>query len=382
MNSLRDSGAWTRNRRIAFATLAAAGVAWAVFGTSTPATSAEAKAAPPAQALLLVPADLVTVDTGPVAQGIKVTGTLEPRNRTAVNARINAVVNEVLVREGETVRKGQVLVRQDSADVQAQLRQAEAQLESAKIELRLSEAYQKRKETLNKQQYLSDVELATAQGETEVRRGNVQVREAAVAITRKAVADATVTAPIGGMVAERHVEPGTNVMSGQAMLTLVDLTELELAASIPARDISQVRVGNEVSFTVDGHANRAFRGKVVRINPMANGNARTITLYARVPNADGALRGGMFASGRVVTVTAGQQALRIPGGAVRRIDNREQVWVVRAGKLALQPVTLGARDTGTGLVEVRQGLAAGEQVILTDIGARTPGMPVSVSATR
>lgn len=349
------------------------------FNNDAPAAVAtQAQAAQ--TSLLLVPADIVSVDNGGIAQGIRVTGTLEPLDRSTLNARVNAVVDSVPVREGEQVRQGQVLARQNAADLTAQLQQAEAQLSSAETELKLVEAYEVRKKELHAQKYLSDVDWAAAQGETELRRATLKLRQAGLAMARKALADATVTAPFDGIVTTRHVEPGSNVMVGQALLTLVDLSVLELAADIPARDINQVRIGSDVRFSVDGQPGRQFRGKVVRINPMTNGGSRTLTVYARVDNRDGTLKGGMFASGQVVRENTGK-ALRIPVGSVRRIDNREQVWVIRDNKLALQPVTLGLRDGSSGLVEVREGLAAGEQVILTDIGARSAGMPVSVAVT-
>lgn len=358
-------------------------VAVIVLNSTPTANSAEAKTGAAEPALLLVAADLVTVDTGSVAQGIRVTGTLEPLNRTTVNAQLSAVVDSVLVREGESVRKGQVLMRQNSADVAAQLQRAEAQLASARVELRLMEEYEAKKAALYEKKYLSEFDWSTAKGDTELKRSLVKIQEANVAIARKAVDDTAILAPIGGIVAERYVQPGSNVMPGQALMSLVDLSQLELAADIPARDINQIHVGGDVTFTVDGQPNRTFHGKVVRINPMANGGARTITLYARVDNRDGVLKGGMFANGRVVTGNAARgKVLRIPAGAVRDIDGKRQVWVIRDNKLALQPVTLGIRDSGTGLIEVKQGLAAGERVILTNIGQRTTGMPVSVADAR
>lgn len=344
------------------------------------ADDAAATAAP--QPLLLVPADLITATAGDIAGGVKVTGTLEPLNRTSINARVGGVLLTVPVREGERVAAGQLLVRQDPSDAQAQLAQAEAQLASAETDLKLVEALEKKKTELYQKNYLSEVDWAAAKGETDVKRANLRVQQANVAIARRALDDTTMTAPIAGIVAERFAEPGTRVAPGQTLLTLVDLSELELAAAIPARDVPQVKVGSDVLFTVDGLSTREFRGKIVRINPMATSGSRTITVYARVGNRDGALRGGMFASGRIAAGKAQRNVVRIPAGAVRHLDGQEQVWVVRDDKLALQTVTTGVQDTGSGLVEIKQGLAAGERVVLTDIGNRTPGMPVTVSDPR
>lgn len=345
-------------------------------------TAAPGAQATTAQPLLLVPADVVTVTAGTIGSGVKVTGTLQPLNRTSVNARVGGVMLDVPVREGERVRKDQLIARQDPADAQAQVTQAEAQLAAAKTSLQLTEALEKKKTDLYEKKYLSEVDWAAAKGDTELKRADVHVQEAALAIARRALADTEVKAPLAGIVAERLVQPGTRVAPGQALLTLVDLAELELAADIPARDVPQVKVGNEVVFSVDGLGNREFHGHVVRINPMATSGARTIAVYARVANGDGALRGGMFASGHVAAGNARNNVLTLPAGALRRLDNRDQVWVLRDGKLALQPVTTGARDTGTGLVEIRAGLTAGERVVLTDIGNRAPGMPVIVADPR
>lgn len=371
----------TWQRRTASIT-ALAGIVWALtYMTANAVSTASEPVA--AQPLLLVPADIVTVDTGSVAQGVKITGTLEPMNRTTVHARVNAVIDAVLVREGERVKQGQVLARQNSADVTAQLRQAEAQYVSASVELQLTEALEKRKGELFAKKYLSDADWAAAQGDTEVSRSNLKVRDAQVAMARRAAAETLITAPISGIVAERHVEPGSNLMPGQIVVTLVNLDELELAAAIPARDIPQVRIDSDVAFSVDGYPGETFHGKVTRINPMANGGARTITVYARVDNRDGRLRGGMFASGRLLTQkSASNTAVRIPANAVRHIDGKDQVWAIRDNKLALQEVTLGVRDSGNSLVEVRSGLAAGERIVLTDIGHRTDGMPVTVADAR
>lgn len=373
------------NKRVRIGIAAAGALIVALFllrgGDGSDAALPDA-AATANQPLLLVPADVVTVSEGSVSGGIRVTGTLDPVQRTSVNARVGGVINSVPVRAGETVRRGQLLVQQDTSDLRAQLAQAEAQLHSADVELKLVEAYEKRKKELYEKKYLSEVDWATAQGETEFRRATKQVQEAAVDMARKALADASVTAPIAGIVAERHVEPGTRVSPGQTLVTLVNLSELELAAAIPARDVPQVKVGSEVRFTVDGLGEREFRGRIARVNPMATSGSRTITVYARVANPDGALRGGMFASGRIAAGAARKNALRIPAAAVRQVTGSDHVWLIRDGKLALQPVTLGIQDGGTGLVEVKQGVLAGEQVVLAQIGLRTPGTPVTVADPR
>jgi membrane fusion protein (multidrug efflux system) len=349
-----------------------------VLARATGAASAET-ALPVAQRLSLSPADLVTVQQGAAIRLVPVTGALEPLRRATVNARVGEVVEQVLVREGDSVKKGQVILRQNTDDLDAQLMQAQASLASAQVERRLAEMLEQKKTDLYHRNYLSRIDWETARSETEVKRALVKVQEARFAIAKKARAGATLTAPMAGIVAERTVQPGTQVLPGQPLMTIVDSSELELTASIPARDAPLIKVGGTVAFAVDGYAGREFQGRIVRINPLAGGDSRTLAVYALVDNGPGLLRGGMFAKGSVAVATGDRDTLRIPYAAVRRVDNRDQVFVVRGHELVLQPIVSCCRDAGTGLVEVT-GLAAGEQVVLTPLGDRVSGIPVTISS--
>lgn len=339
---------------------------------------AETQAA--AGVIRLSTADVVAVREGGVQPVIAVTGSLEPLLSSIVNARVPAVVDAVLVREGETVRAGQTLVRQNTDDLTAQLRQAEAALAAARVELQLTEGLEKRKKELYAKQYISEIDFAAAQGETEVRHTQVNVQEANVAIARKAVADAQVHAPIGGLVAQRHVEPGTKPMPGQPLVTLVDLSELELQAAVPARDVPRIATGAQVRFTVDGFGEREFEGRIVRINPVADA-ARNVRIYARVANADLVLRGGMFAKGQIrLPVDDTEGALHLPLAAVRSGDGQSWVWVVRKDRLKRVDVNVEARDEGNSTVQVTGGLEAGEPVVMTELANPADGTPVALDA--
>ncbi len=334
------------------------------------------------QPVLLLPADIVQVSSGSIAGGVSITGTLQPLQQTSVNARVGGVIDEVLVRAGDNVRSGQVLIRQNTADLKAQLAQTEASLHSAEVEMKLSKAYQDRKKELYEKKYLSEVDWAAAQADTEARIAAFRVQQAALDIAKKSLADATLTAPLASVVATRNVEPGARVMPGQSLITLVNLSEMELAAEVPAREVPKIKIGDTVIFNVDGLSNREFRGHIVRINPVASTGSRTITIYVRIKNADGALRGGMFASGYIAAGGNRDNVLRIPAMAVQNKDSIDRVWLVRDGKLVLQPVTLGARDITSGLVEVKQGLAINEHVVLAKLGERKPGAPVTIEPVR
>lgn len=359
--------------------LLAATLLAACSGPSGPGPAAAGTDAPTA-VLRLAPADLVAVRRGGVQPLIAVTGTLQPLVISTVNARVPAVVDMVLVREGQAVNQGHPLVRQNTDDLHAQLRQAEAALAAARVELQLTEALEKKKAELYEKKYISEIDFSAAQGETEVRRSTVNVQEANVAIARKAATDTVLRAPINGIVAQRHVDPGTQVMPGQPLITLVDLSELELEAAVAARDVPKILIGGEVKFTVDGFGTREFTGIIVRINPVAD-QARNVRIYAGVANADRALRGGMFAKGKIrLPENGGEDSLRLPLAALHLDGGQHWVWVVRDNRLQRVDVSVQARDEGASVVQVAGALAPDETVVMTDIGAVKAGTSITIDA--
>lgn len=370
---------WSRGIATGLGLLLLSELSLGLYGCASDSEAVPTSTSAAPAALLLSPADLVPVQAanGSGSGAIQLTGTLQPYNQAAVNARVQAEVAEVLVREGEGVKRGQVLVRQDTTDVVARLRQAEAQLAQAKVEARLAELQARKNEELFKKHYLSEIDFAAITGQAEAKQAQVRVAEAQLAMASKAMHDVVLTAPISGVVAERLAQPGQAVAPTTRLLTLVDLSEMELAATVPARDVARVKVGEPVSFRIEGYGERSFQGRVHRINPVTAPGSRSLTVYVRLPNPSQELRGGMFAKGQLGAGGTTAQ-LTIPAAAVRQQDGKSVVYLVREGALAQQAVTVGAPD-GEGRVVVQAGLTQGDQLVLTELANRKPGTPVQIS---
>ena len=146
------------------------------------------------------------------------------------------------------------------------------------------------------------------------------------------------------------------------VIHIVDLNRMELEAPVPVSDIPSVKVGQEIAFKVDGFAERSFKGKVERINPAAEAGSRSISIFVTLPNHDGALKGGMFANG---TLAAASRASvnAVPLAAVINEGGQSFVFAVNNGKVERKPITPGSQSVELGLVEVRDGLVAGTQVV-------------------
>jgi RND family efflux transporter MFP subunit len=149
---------------------------------------------------------------------------------------------------------------------------------------------------------------------------------------------------------------------------------MEIEAPAPASEIPAVRVGQPVSFRVDGFADRAFEGRVERINPMTEQNSRSITLYISVANRDGVLRGGMFAKGQIVLDTTAPAAV-IPATAVRDEAGQTYVFTIEDGKIAKRAVKVGVTEPQQGLIEVKSGLESGLQVVSARVSGLKAGAP-------
>lgn len=345
-------------------------LAWLVPGLLTVALAGcggskdEAVAVAEAPAVLeLAPVDVATVTRMRMSGGLPVSGLLRPLRQTTVQARVPAEVGAVLVREGERVAPGQVLVRLGTQDLEARLRQAEAQLAAAQVDARLARALAERNKELYDKKYFSEIDYARSVGEAEAREATVRAQQALVAIARKAMQDAEVRAPQGGIIARRYIEPGSSVGMDARLIEIVDLSEMELEVPVPAAEIAGVKVGQRLAFTVTGFGERRFEGVVARINPVADSGTRAISVYVRVPNPKLELKGGMYARGEIRAGSDGE-ALALPLDALHETAGKAWVLVLAGGKLEQREVELAGRDERRNQLFLASGVQAGDTVVV------------------
>ena len=303
-------------------------------GGAEPAAAAAAVDSGAAAALVLGPQDVATAREGDVGASLTVSGPLEPKERVTLRAQVAGTVTDLRVDRGTPVTRGQRLARIQAAGVQSQAAAARAQAASS----------------------------SEAAGFT------------------------VITAPLTGVVSARQVETGEAVRVGDELLTVVNSRTLELAGQVGVADAGRVRVGQAVTFTLDAFPNEEFRGRVARVDPVADPGTRQVGVYVELANAGGRIVGGQFARGRIAT--GGAQPVRgvlIPATAVQGAGadaTRGSVLVVDGGRLVRRAVTLGARDESTGLVVALSGVRAGEQVVVVPSADVKEGTPVTIAADR
>jgi RND family efflux transporter MFP subunit len=373
----------TRTKRIV-ALLGAVGIALvasAVMYTGHADSKAKPGAAAPA-AIELAPTDLVAAERRALRRAVPLTGSLQARNQTVVKAKVAGEIRDLLVREGEPVKAGQIVARIDATDAESRVAEKLADLEAARAQAELAEKNRANQEKLLKQGFISQNAYDSTLSNVLVAEARQRAAGAQLSVAKKALEDTVVRAPIAGVVAQRLAQPGERVAVDGKILSLVDLAELEVEAAVPAGDIPAIRVGQEVSFAVEGFEGREFKGRVDRIAPAAMAGSRSIMVYAVLPNRDGALRAGMFAKG-AVTLEKRTEAWVLPLAAIHEGPDGAFVYRLSEGTLSRVPVRLGLRDEAGGTVEIVGGIDGPTQVVKASLGALREGVPVRVTgATR
>ncbi len=349
-------------------------------GASTPAPATPAASAP-APSAEFTPEDLMTVQPVTLERQIPLTGTLRAVHQTLVRAKVAGELVSLAVREGEAVRAGQVIARIDPSDFEARVREREAQARSAETQLEQSRRTLENNRQLLARGFISQNAFDNAQSGADVALASRDAAQAQLAQARKALADTAVVAPMGGIVAERFVQPGEKVSPDNRLVSIVDLSRMEIEAPVPAADIAAVRIGQQVSLAVEG-VDGKITGKVLRINPGTSAGTRSVPIYIGIESTDARIRVGLFARGELrVGALAG--VLGVPAVAVREAGGRTFVYAVADGLLVVRDVTTGMRSQtadGRTMIEIRSGLAAGDRIVAVNLGTLRPGARVTVAA--
>jgi RND family efflux transporter MFP subunit len=190
------------------------------------------------------------------------------------------------------------------------------------------------------------------------------------------MSDATVVAPISGVVADRPVNAGDVVAPGTALYTIVDPSSIQLEASVPSESLSLVRVGAEVVFEVRGYPDQTFTGKVERISPTADPTTRQVPIWVTVDNRSGRLVAGLFADGRVTQ--ASHKGLIVPLSVITDAETQPSVLRIRDGKVEKVTVRLGLIDVQNERAEIAEGLSEGDLLLTGVAQGVTPGTQVKV----
>jgi RND family efflux transporter MFP subunit len=321
----------------------------------------------------LAASDVVKAELRELAQGLPISGTLKAVNSAAVKARAAGELQGLTVREGDAVKAGQVLARVEATEYAARMAQAQQQADSARSQIEIAQRQWDNNKALVDQGFISKTALDTSLNNLNAAQANHKAALAAVDMARKTLDDTVLRAPISGIVAQRLAQPGERVGIDTRVIEIVDLSRLELEATLSAADSVDVRVGQQAALQIEG-SGKAVPARVVRINPSAQAGSRSVLAYLAIDDATG-LRQGLFAQGTLGTGKV--SALAVPLAAVRTDKPAPYVQVVENNQVAHKTVEPGARgDAGTETMVAVKGVAPGATVIKGSVGTLREGTAV------
>jgi membrane fusion protein (multidrug efflux system) len=342
------------------------------------AQAAPVKADAAAPVLEFLPSDLLTITPRDLRQTLAASGSLRAYNQASVKARVAGEVREVLVREGETVTAGQVLVRMDEADYRARVAQAEGALLAARGQLDIAAKARENNRALLDRGFISKNAYDTASSQYDIAQANLNAAQGGLDVSRKALGDTVIRAPIAGVVASRSVQPGEKVSADNKLLDVVDLARMEMEVAVPTSDIIGIAPGQEVTVKFDGLP-QPLPATVVRINPATQAGSRSIIAYLQLDNPQNRLRAGMFGEARL-TLAKKTGVLAAPASALQGNRDSAYVYAVEQDKLVRRQVQTGmtGSDGEATLVEITGGLESGARIVRSNLGNLPAGATVKV----
>ena len=311
---------------------------------------------------------------------VEFSGPLVSPSTAIVRAKSAGTLLALNVGEGSRVVAGQALGRVDLAELSSRVAERSANVESARATLAQAERTHASNERLAAQQFISPIALDNSRAAVETARASFNAVSAAADTAKVGLRDASLVAPIAGIVAKRHVVPGEKLSAEQQVLTIVDLAKLELAGTVGTHEVSRLSPGMPVQVQVEGMA-QEVSGRIARIAPAAEPGTRSIGVTIELPNPKEILRAGQYALARVA-LPDDNDRLTLPMSAVGNTAGQDHVWVIEGGLLARRAVTLGRRDEREGRVEVLQGVQTGSQVLAARFDNLREGAKASVVAAK
>ena len=309
-----------------------------------------------------MPVEVVVARSDTVVDAIRATGQIEAMQSVELRSDIEGRIDQILVREGSTVSRGQALLKVDDAELKAEVARAEAERDLARQSLART------RELL--------AQKASSQSELERAEATSRGTEAQYQLLKVRLDRTTVRAPFSGVAGRRLISLGDYVTTADGLMMLQTVTPQRAVFQVPERYAEEVAVGQRVTFQVAALPGREFAGRVDFVDPMVQLPGRTITIKAQVPNPRRELQSGMFIEARLATDVR-PNAVVIAEDAVLPLQGTNYVWVVNDGKATRRQVELGVRTPG--FVESRSGVEAGEQVVVGGQERLAEGAPAAAT---
>lgn len=310
----------------------------------------------------VVSVEAIVVKPGTISRRITTVGKLRANEFVTLRAEMQGRIKEIAFKEGSMVKKGDVLIRFEDEELQAELARAEADVEYRQVRFGRLESLQSK---------------GLGKGtEYDQERGGLNMAKAQVDVAKAKLAKATIYAPFDGKIGLIDVSVGAIVDSQKELVTIVDFDPMKIDFKIPEKFIHDIGVGQTAEVKLDSIPNQTFQATVEAIDSRVDPQTHSIAVRAIIPNEDGKLQTGLFGSVGVI-IGVKNDALLVPESALGREGDIEFVWVVVNGKTGRKRVLTGTKENGQ--AEITAGLRPDEIVVTSGQLKLGEGSAVKIS---
>ncbi len=333
-------------------------------------TSQAQEKGPPA-ALVKV-AEVTRVEIAPQAQLI---GTAQPKLTSIVASDIEGIVEKFEVSEGVFVKKRAILAHLEDSLLKIELKGAQANKADTEAQLSRARADLKRSSKLLATETIADKQYTDNLAEVQSLEARVRRLEAEIEHIQDSIAKKIIRAPFSGFVVTEHTEVGQWVEKGGPIVTLADLSIMEILVEVPERYVPKLVLGGSTQVTVDALNQEMFTGKITAIIPVGDSASRSFPVKVSVDNSDNHIKGGMLCR---VSLAIGEanSVLAVPKDAVVNMGQNHLVYVVQEGVAKPLPVQLG--NASDSMIEIKGAIEPGMQVVTRGNERLRPGQPVQI----
>lgn len=333
----------------------------AVASASSASAKSDAKDKAAPVKLIIANEDVLNLQSNALASGPVVVGSIQPELKADLRAEVSSVVLQVLKENGESVKRGDAIVRLDETSIRDNLNSANDAARNAALALEQAERNLQRLKTLRasgmtSMQALDDAEVRRNTAQSEVSAAKARAVQAQQQLQRTVV-----RAPFDGVVSERKVSAGDTASVGKELVKVIDPGSMRFVGRVSADKIGMVKSGQAVSFRINGYAQQEFRGKISRINPSANDVTRQVEVLVAFSDSKLPRVAGLYAEGNIEAESV--SALMLPEAAIVKSGDKSFAWLIKGATLNKVELALGSRDVRTGNYEVRKGVSAGDVVM-------------------
>lgn len=307
---------------------------------------------------------------------LKLSGSIEGKTSATISAKLAGRIEQVLVKQGQRVLAGEVLVRLESVELANALRTAQQAVRKAQIAYELEINDYERYKILYTQHAIAKQSLDTYDAKLRTAQADLSSAIASQSSAEEQYGYGNITAPVDGVVANVTATVGQVVASGTSLMSVQDISEVYAIVNIEQKDLGKVTIGQKAEVRVDTYEDKIFEGTLDTINPEAGSANRMFSTKIKIDNAGGLLKSGMFVKAQLSTGSP-VQVLTVPQSAVMQKQGLYYAFTVESNKAKRHQIEIG--DVNGDMIQIKTGLEAGAKVITSNINKLKDGDLISVT---